>query len=72
MSNILIVDDDRHFNQQMRTMLTGIGFESDILTKVEPLIAKMERGAIDLVLLDTNMPQQNQSYLRQLKKCMRC
>ncbi|MCP4359999.1 MAG: response regulator, partial [Chloroflexi bacterium] len=56
MNKILIVDDDRHFIQRIRTLLTGFGYASDFVPISQHLFPRLELETIDLVLLDINMP----------------
>ncbi len=68
MNKILIVDDDRHFIQRIRTLLTGFGYASDFVTNSQHLFPRLELETIDLVLLDINMPgTDGVAILKQLK-----
>jgi two-component system KDP operon response regulator KdpE len=53
---ILIVDDDPQIRRVMRVALTGHGYEVDDATSGEMALDKLREHAVDLVLLDMNMP----------------
>ncbi|MCP4404070.1 MAG: response regulator [bacterium] len=68
MTKILIVDDDRHFIQQVRTLLSTFDWASGFVTRAEHVFPKLERDAFDLILLDLNMPDTSGvSLLKQLR-----
>ncbi len=68
MAKILIVDDDRHFIQQVRTLLATFEWASDFVIRAEHVFPKLERDAFDLILLDINMPgTSGVTLLKQLK-----
>lgn len=68
MAKILIVDDDRHFIQQIRGLLSTFGYSSDFVTRAELLLPKLERDVVDLILLDVNMPDTDGvTQLKQIK-----
>ncbi|MDM8526826.1 response regulator [Anaerolineales bacterium HSG24] len=68
MTKILIVDDDRHFIQQVRELLAGFGYESGFVTRAEHLFPKLEREEFSLILLDINMPSTDGvTLLKQLR-----
>ena len=53
---ILVVDDEPQIRRVMRTTLTGQGYEVTEARNAEEALRKLRDHAVDLVLLDMNMP----------------
>ncbi len=68
-SKILIVDDEPQIVEHIITLLHNFGYASQFITKPSFLFKILERGDIDLILMDVNMPEiDGLTLLRQLKK----
>lgn len=69
MVKVLIAHHDRQFVHQIRKMLDTFKYGSDYVTRAGKLLAKMEREPIDLVLLDTHLPdKKGLTLLKTLKR----
>lgn len=55
--NILIVDDDSDIREMLALMLNNAGFGYDTATNGSEALAKFEKNAFDVVLLDIMMPK---------------
>jgi sigma-B regulation protein RsbU (phosphoserine phosphatase) len=51
---ILVADDQPDILQALRLLLTDAGFETDLVTSVEDVIARVGREPYDLLLMDLN------------------
>ena len=56
---LLIVDDEPALRKALRTSLTASGFEVSEARNGDEALAMLAHDAIDLVLLDINMPGRN-------------
>ncbi len=56
-AKILIVDDQAQTIQHVRALLHDYGYLTQFITKPEYLFQLLDKEAIDLILLDINMPQ---------------
>ena len=66
MSTILVADDERNIRRTLQTTLTLEGYTVETVSDGEQACAVVERGGIDLLFLDWQMP--NQDGLTTLKK----
>ncbi|HEY6490619.1 MAG: response regulator transcription factor [Terracidiphilus sp.] len=55
-STVLIVDDERSIRVSLRTILSGLGFETVEAARGEEAISLIRTADFDAVLLDINMP----------------
>lgn len=53
---VLIVDDDPDWREFLRMSLADLGYEAVEAADGEQALAAMDREAVDVVLLDLNMP----------------
>ncbi|MBF0357954.1 MAG: diguanylate cyclase [Magnetococcales bacterium] len=68
MAEILVVDDDSQVVEQTCRLITDMGHNADFLVESSLLVAKLEAGQVDLILLDVNMPVVDGiSLLKELK-----
>src|SRR5688572_27868449 len=51
---ILVADDQPDILQALRLLLTDAGFETDLVTSVDDVIARVGRETYDLLLMDLN------------------
>jgi two-component system, OmpR family, response regulator len=57
MASVLIVDDDAHIREVARFALTRAGHDVELANDGAIALERMERGNIDLVVLDVLMPE---------------
>src|SRR5512139_1142481 len=57
MASILVVDDDAHIREVTRFALARAGHTVELATDGEQAHARIQRGGIDLVVLDVLMPE---------------
>lgn len=57
--HVLVVDDDRAFRHVIATLLQKAGYTTDQTGDGADALARVERGAVDLVLLDIGLPGLN-------------
>lgn len=57
--HVLVVDDDRAFRHVIATLLQKAGYTTDQTGDGADALARIERGAVDLVLLDIGLPGLN-------------
>lgn len=57
--HVLVVDDDRAFRHVIDTLLQKAGYTTDQTGDGADALARIERGAVDLVLLDIGLPGLN-------------
>ncbi|MGK5093781.1 SpoIIE family protein phosphatase [Deltaproteobacteria bacterium TL4] len=55
-ARILTVDDDPHVLQQVKELLTSLGYHSGILPRAEFLFQRLDVELYDLILMDVHMP----------------
>lgn len=55
--NVLIVEDDRVNQQQLREMLTPLGFDVALADNGRQAVNLVQDGTIDIVLMDLQMPE---------------
>ncbi len=69
MSNILVVDDERNIRRSLQTTLSLEGYTVETVSDGEQAVAVVERGGIDLLFLDWQMPNlDGLSTLRRLRE----
>mgnify|MGYP001598826233 CR=1 FL=1 len=56
MANLLIVDDEENIRLLYKEVLEEDGHKAEIAKDGEEALARIERGGIDLVILDIRMP----------------
>ncbi|HET6810658.1 MAG TPA: response regulator [Acidimicrobiales bacterium] len=56
MNNVLIVDDEADIRLLLSTMLSAAGYQVIEAAEGEAALAAIERGGVDVVLLDLMMP----------------
>jgi two-component system sensor histidine kinase/response regulator len=54
--NLLVIDDQESNLKVVGTMLERLGFKSTLCTNAEQAIIRLEKGSVDLILLDVLMP----------------
>ncbi len=59
MSRILLADDDTELTGMLAQYLAGEGFVVDVAHDGEAALARVDRGDIDLMVLDVMMPKKN-------------
>ncbi|MBF0240658.1 MAG: response regulator, partial [SAR324 cluster bacterium] len=68
MINILIVDDDRFFIQNLRQQIAECGYSSKYAVNPSFVLPLLEKETFDLILMDINMPEMDGiMLLKQLK-----
>lgn len=71
MEKILIVEDDISIQKELKELLETAGYEVDLVTDFSNTLEKIETTAVDLILLDINIPNRNGQYiLKELRKKM--
>ena len=69
MSTILVADDERNIRRSLQTTFTLEGYTVETVSDGEQAFALVERGGIDLVFLDWQMPNQDGlTTLRRLRE----
>ncbi len=53
--NILLVEDDPHIRQSLKTTLSALGFETGEASTGEEALARLRMATYDVVLMDLNM-----------------
>ncbi|MBX3272814.1 MAG: sigma-54-dependent Fis family transcriptional regulator [Sandaracinaceae bacterium] len=53
---ILVVDDEKNIRRTLRMVLEGEGYEVDEAGSAEEGLARLERGGVDLLILDVRLP----------------
>jgi len=67
--NVLVVDDDRDFNQSLRESLTENGFGAFGITDPGQTLSELKNKSYQLVLLDLRMPEKDgATVLREIRK----
>ena len=67
-ANILVLDDDPHFLENMNDLLGSLGYFCFLLSNSEYLFKRLEAELVDVILLDIHLPNSNGIYLlKQLK-----
>ncbi|MEQ8347931.1 MAG: response regulator transcription factor [Sneathiellaceae bacterium] len=56
---ILVVEDDPEVTAVVRDMLVDEGYEVECLDRAAPVLSRIERGGIDLLILDLMLPDAN-------------
>src|SRR5215510_852330 len=57
MASVLVVDDDAHIREVARFALARAGHAVELASDGERALERMQRGGIDLVVLDVLMPE---------------
>ena len=57
MATVLVADDDAHIREVARFALARAGHAVELATDGAVALARIERGGIDLVVLDVLMPE---------------
>ena len=52
---VLIVDDDISIGEMLRTLLEFSGYDADVVNNPDRINSKVEKGDVDLVLLDMRL-----------------
>jgi DNA-binding NtrC family response regulator len=69
MATILIVDDDKVLRESLAETVTGLGHRPLNAASGQEALAKLERGAVDAILLDLHMPEMDGiEVLRRLRE----
>jgi two-component system, OmpR family, response regulator VicR len=69
MKKILIVEDEKSLAQAYQTILEKNGYAVQLAYDGEEALELIEKGAVDLILLDINMPKMNGiEMLKQMDK----
>jgi DNA-binding NtrC family response regulator len=67
--NVLVIDDDRDFNQSLREALTEQGFQSAGITDPRQAVSELKNKSYQLVLLDLRMPEKDgATLLKEIRK----
>jgi two-component system nitrogen regulation response regulator NtrX len=56
-ANILIVDDESGIRESLSALLRDEGYDAEAVASGEECLARLERGGVDLVLLDVWLPK---------------
>jgi CheY-like chemotaxis protein len=59
MARILLVDDDEAFREVLRVMIESLGHAVVVAVNGREAMAKLDQGAIDLVITDLLMPEKD-------------
>lgn len=54
--SVLIVDDERTLRETCRTILSGLGYRTEVVSRGEEAIALLQRRSFDIVLTDLYLP----------------
>ncbi len=63
--NVLIVDRDEGSNAELKSYLTEQGYQAEVMTEPEQVVAEVKRGRFQLVLLDVSPPEASGADLLQ-------
>jgi two-component system nitrogen regulation response regulator NtrX len=53
---VVVVDDEKNIRRMLRMVLEGEGYTVETLETAESLLPRLERGRVDVVLLDVRLP----------------
>lgn len=53
---ILVIDDDREMRDSLKHLLSSAGFETEVLSKADHVVAKLQMSQFDVILSDVRMP----------------